>query len=404
MSKEQGIPCSTLRLALCSLACICCLTLFAAGVSAGETSVLLGTQINRAFVRVPNPGSVRARFSLQRHGQSWWLHAPDGHRFFSIGVCCVNQGEPRDQYSATNPCYAAWQRYESPVAWAETTLDRLRAWRFNTVGGWGDFATLRLATNLDFALTPVLHCGASAGAPWWDLWSGNVLQCIEEVARQEMQPVLGDPRVLGYYTDNEMGWWNATLWKMTLEDNPASGARQRLIKLLRRRYENNWGQLRRDFIPEGVASFNDLARGARLFLRPGSDGIHTMREFLAIIAQRYYAVARDVLRKLDRRALVLGDRYQSFYYPEVARAAARFVDAISSNLNASWNDGSFPRFYLDTLHELTDRPVLVGEFYMCAMENGTGNPNDRGNFPTVLTQRERAHAFTATLHALTRLP
>src|SRR5262249_16309538 len=46
----------------------------------------------------------------------------------------------------------------------------------------------------------------------------------------------------------------------------------------------------------------------------------------------------------------------------------------------------------------------VGEFYMCAMENGTGNPNDRGNFPTVLTQRERAHAFTATLHALTRLP
>jgi hypothetical protein len=129
-----------------------------------------------------------------------------------------------------------------------------------------------------------------------------------------------------------------------------------------------------------------------------------MREFLAILAQRYYAVARDVIRKLDRRALLLGDRYQSFYYPEVARAAAGFVDAISSNLNASWNDGSFPRFYLDTLHELTDRPVLVGEFYMCAMENGTGNPNDRGNFPTVLTQRERAHAFTATLHALTRLP
>ena len=40
-------------------------------------------------------------------------------------------------------------------------------------------------------------------------------------------------------------------------------------------------------------------------------------------------------------------------------AAAPFVDAISSNLNADWNDGSFLRCYLDTLHEITGKPILV---------------------------------------------
>ncbi len=47
--------------------------------------------------------------------------------------------------------------------------------------------------------------------------------------------------------------------------------------------------------------------------------------------------------------MILGDRYQSFYYPEVARASARRVDAASSNLSTSWNDSAFARFCLDPL-------------------------------------------------------
>jgi hypothetical protein len=187
-----------------------------------------------------------------------------------------------------------------------------------------------------------------------------------------------------------MGWWNAILWQMTLKDQPASGARQRLVKLLRQRYRNDWSKLARDFDPEGVSGFRELEGGGTLYLRPGGNGIHAMRDFLGVMAERYYEVVGDTVRKLDRRALMLGDRYQSFYYPEVARAAGRHVDAISSNLNASWNDGSFVRFYLDTLHALAGKPVLISEFYMSAMENRTGNPNDHGNFPTVRTQAERA--------------
>jgi hypothetical protein len=80
------------------------------------------------------------------------------------------------------------------------------------------------------------------------------------------------------------------------------------------------------------------------------------------------------------------------------------VDAISSNLNAPWNDGTFPRFHLETLHALTGKPVCVGEFYMAARQNRSGNKNNRGVFPVVATQEERATAFSNTVRALLRIP
>jgi len=100
----------------------------------------------------------------------------------------------------------------------------------------------------------------------------------------------------------------------------------------------------------------------------------------------------------------LGDRYQSFYYPEVGRASGSSVEVVSMNLNAAWNDGTFPRFYLDTLHELSDRPVIVSEFYMCAEQNRTGDRNLTSTFPVVATQKQRAAGFRNTLEALARLP
>jgi hypothetical protein len=214
-----------------------------------------------------------------------------------------------------------------------------------------------------------------------------------------------DPRLIGYYSDNEMGWWNAILFKMTLEQAPTSGQRQRLIELLHQTYRKDWSALLRDFEPApGVENWDTLAQHGMLFLRPGGDGIRVERRFLELLAERYYSLVRDIIRKYDQRALILGDRYQSFYYPEVARASARYVDAVSSNLNASWNDGSFARFYLETLHRLAAKPVLIGEFYMCARDNRSGNKNDRGVYPVVATQKERTAGFRNTLQTLLRIP
>ncbi|MGH7950555.1 MAG: GDSL-type esterase/lipase family protein [Limisphaerales bacterium] len=348
--------------------------------------------------------AMNAPFSIQQRDGIFWLTKPDGVRFFSLGVCCVNQGESRGQLNSTNPGYVAFQHYADSNRWADATLKRLESWKFTTIGGWSDYAALKNVHDADVAFIPVLAIGMSCGAPWRDMWDTNLIAQMYQIARDKILPLRDDPRVLGYYSDNEMGWWNAALFKMTLEQPPASGQRQRLLQLLRETYHNHWSELLKDFEPEGIGSFKELNQRGMLYLRPGSNGIHTYRRFLGLMAARYYSLVREIIHTYDPRGLVLGDRYQSFYYPEVARAAASSVDVISMNLNAAWNDGSFPRFYLDTLHALTGKPVYVSEFYMSADQNRTGDKNDSSTFPVVATQKERAAGFYNTVEALARLP
>ena len=366
---------------------------------------VLSLALVSGWAETPDISPVGKAFSIQqRHGITW-LARPNGELFFSLGVSCVNMGGSRDEFDPDNPAYTAWQHYSDSNRWAEATLKRLKAWHFTTVGGWSDFPALRKNGDMDVAFAPVLHIGATAGAPWWDMWDPKLVDRMDAVAREHIMALRDDPRLIGYYSDNEIGWWNAILFKMTLEQAPTSGQRQRLMKLLRETYRGDWSELLRDFEPApDVENWEGLEKHGALFLRPGGNGLPTARRFLGMLAERYYSLVHEIIRKYDRRALILGDRYQSFYYPEVARASAPYVDAVSSNLNAPWNDGSFARFYLETLHTLTDKPILIGEFYLAARENRSGNKNNRRVYPVVETQKERAVGFRNTLQALLRTP
>jgi hypothetical protein len=348
--------------------------------------------------------SSTSRCTIRHDDSGWWLVAPDGKPFFSLGVCVFHQGTHSEEYDPARPSYAALRHYQSADDWAAASLGRLKQWGFTTVGGWGDYATVRFAGDNQWWLTPVLHLGSSSGAPWFDMWDEKIVRRVEDVAANVITPLSGDPRVIGYYSDNELGWWNGVLWKMTLEHPASSGQRQRLVRLVREVYANSWDALVRDFQPQDAASWEELQRGGMLWLRPGTGGIHTVRRFLSMAADRYYQLMRDTIRKFDSEALYLGDRYQSFYYPEVAAASRPYVDVVSTNLNASWNDGTFIHAYLDTLHRLSGKPVIASEFYMAASENRSGNKNSVGGFPKVQNQEQRAQALVNTLRELLRRP
>ena len=110
------------------------------------------------------------------------------------------------------------------------------------------FPALMQCRDADVAFIPVLAVGMSRPVcRGWDMWDTNIIARMHKIARDQILPLHDDPRVLGYYSDNEMGWWNATLFKMTLEQTPTSGQRQRLLQLLRETYHNNWSELLKDF-------------------------------------------------------------------------------------------------------------------------------------------------------------
>ncbi len=366
--------------------------------------ILVVTNLAASSQPAPAPVKTGPGYSIKQIDGVWWLVDPLGKPFFSRGVCCVNPGIEFKDYTLKNPGYAAWHHFAEPMQWAEASMDSLRSWGFTTIGGWSSVDIFLRSPKMTMPFTVVLHMGAQAGAPWCDMWDESVINRMEELAKNAILPVKDSPFLIGYYTDNEIGWWNATLMKMTWEHKPTSGARSRLLQLIRFEYRDDWQSLSRDFEADGAMSFADLEKGGRLYLRPGSRGVVFVNKFIRLIAERYYDLCRQIIRKYNPHSLILGDRYQAFYYSEVARAAAPYVDAISTNFNANWNDGTAVRYYLPTLHQLTQKPIMVGEYYLAAMENRSGNQNNSSQFPLVQTQAERVHGFETTARYLCQTP
>src|SRR5882724_421956 len=81
---------------------------------------------------------TNAPFSIEQRGGISWLNKPSGERFFSLGVCVVNQGAPSNGLNPTNSGYAAFQHYQNADRWAEATLKRLKSWNITTISAWSD--------------------------------------------------------------------------------------------------------------------------------------------------------------------------------------------------------------------------------------------------------------------------
>jgi hypothetical protein len=344
-----------------------------------------------ALSRFAAPAShSQPRFKLIDDHGTWWLVGPDKKRFFSLGVCCVEPGTSFAEYDTKNPSYAAFKYYpEGKQAWAEDVVQRLQSWNFNTIGAWSDTKTLKGVNAPNLRFTPILHMGSGAGAPWKDMWDPAVIGLMSDIARDQIKDLRAEPRVIGYFSDNEQGWWNGALFDWAWK---GPNTRRKLVSQLADRYKT-WAALMRDFDPEGARSFHDLQSSGRLFLRPGGNGIVAVHTYIGMLASRYYFLCNSLIKKFDPNALYLGDRFISNFYPEVAVAAGKYADVVSTNLNADWNDGTFAPYFLPSLYRLTKKPLMITEYYMCAKQNRTGNKNDSSGFPVVETQEQRAQGF-----------
>jgi hypothetical protein len=139
-------------------------------------------------------------------------------------------------------------------------------------------------------------------------------------------------------------------------------------------------------------------------MRPGGSGIRAVREWTAIVAERYYTLAEGAIRAADPDALFFGDRLPIYYDPAAVRAMTPHVDAIATNYNVDSSDGWIADYFFDGLRKLSGgKPVLVSEWFFAARENRTGNRNN-GHLMTVATQEERATGAAAAASNFAAVP
>ncbi|RYG36916.1 hypothetical protein EON81_08285 [bacterium] len=343
-----------------------------------------------------------AFFRLEERAGRSAFRAPNGQPFWSFGVCCTGPGFEPQKVDPKNPGYAGLQHYPDEKAWAKGTAHDLRSWGFNSLGGWSDVDLFKKA-GVKMPYFVVLHLGAYDKAPWNDLFADQMQKAIDGAAKAQIPKVRDDPNLVGYFTDNELGWWTDTLFPAYIKMPAASKGRKTLMRLVRSHYRGDFNRLQKDWMTSSE-SFAVLEKRGDLTLRPGGNGIKLVDAWTSALATRYYSMVHRAVRRHDPRHLILGDRYAQYYDLPVARAAAPYVDGISTNLGAEWTDGGLSRFFLESLHKVTKKPLIVTEFYMAAMENRSGNRNSSGGFPIVQTQNERAAAFRRNVAEMAARP
>lgn len=381
-------------------------------------------------------------FHTQKLGGRWWLVTPDGHAFFSLGVNAVvadggrsyvegrefmfkdlppdsgewvsfyGSGDNRraDQGASVGIGYNHGRWFDFYAAnlyrvdgknwldaWHTRTLDRLRAWGFNTIGNWSDDA-LGAARQLPYTRSINIfgsYANVASGYDYWgrmpDPFDPRFVQAAEQAVVQATANVGDDPYLLGYFVDNELAWagqgpqgrWG--LATGTLRGDANSPAKQAFIAMLKKKYV--------DPIKLGSAWNLPLASWDALetpgFVPPNPNEAHPAiaedySTWLRLYADTYFRVVVEAIHRHDPHHLFLGGRF-AVNTPEAVAACAQYCDVVSFNVYAD-----LPQHGFDTaaMHAF-DKPVLISEFHF--------GSDDRGPFGkgvvSVWNESQRGEAY-----------
>ena len=395
-----------------------------------------GRSVYRGFAAGPRLEGT-GFFRAAKHEGRWWLVDPDGWLFFSTGFNSValaqstlttrreamfnwlpEAGDPLARHYGTATAVqgpiASGSTYNFQAAnlerkygasyvedWRATTLARLPAWGFNTIGNWSDTGLHRrgvayvTTTTLFGSYNTVPNAGQGTDRlpdPFDARFATDVYARLLPV----LTPAVGDPWCLGHFVDNELNWggtgtdrarYGVALGALG-QSMVTSAARRALGALLAGRY-GAIGNLNAAWGTQ-FADWSALTAPATVTAGMRAD----LAMLTTAFAREYFRVIREQMRRIDGDHLYLGCRFH-VNNPEVIAGAAEMTDVLSFN---SYQPALAPASWA-FLGQL-DRPAIIGEFHFGAL--------DRGMFHTGLqatgSQAERAAAFARYVQSVADHP
>lgn len=337
-------------------------------------------------------------FRVEKYKGRWWFVDPEGRLFFSHGANSVgfDQRTPHKDREAL----FEWMPSEGDLGeailpgsiqfmianlnrtfgsdWKAKAYDRvhsrMRQWGMNTVGAWSD---QDLYENPKTPYTPILHVRAgkhSLGYGLADPFSSEFEKNVEEGLLRLAAVSASDPWCLGIYIDNELRWYEPFVHN-AVAASPDMPARKAVFAFLQDKYStietlnaawgtkyDSWETL--NVFPEESAGFEEDLKSLR-----------------RLIANRYYKVCHDMMRKIFPNHLYLGSRIHKAP-PEVYEESTRYADVMSGNRYMPLPVTLLPKEF--------DKPCIVSEFHFCAPDRGV--PGIGLTYVGDQLQRSRAYA------------
>ena len=405
-----------------------------------------------ALTAAPDPGfdpwggwrgittAATGRFRVERLEGVWWLVTPDGHGFFSMGV---DHLRPEGDFSpplGTAPYHDnIIAKYGSEAAWATATRARLADIGVNTIGAFSE------PDRFPSTIAYTIRLGLSEHAP---AVPGVPPAIVARITRDYFAPAFAtgvaaalpgvagacatDPWCIGVFTDNELALGASLAQVLPYMDAylllpPNAPGKLALQSFLEARYGGDvagfnatWGLALASFADvQSLGALSPAPAGAPASPTGSAAQIAERRAFDAHVAARFHQVTHDAIRAFAPDMLILGSRLLILSTrPEVLAAIAPYLDVVTVNyyeiapaiLEIAPNYPAeygipFTRMFddLDTMHRLTGKPFLIGEFSYRAADSGLPNTLPPF-FPTLATQADRAQALGTYLRRVIARP
>ncbi|MBR1406701.1 MAG: hypothetical protein IJ578_07210 [Bacteroidales bacterium] len=268
-------------------------------------------------------------FRVEKYNGKWWLVDPDGHLFFSQGICGVGltqvtRIQGREKYFEYKPLNGDFYlsnlitKYQGAPDFAMQVVDnasrRMKSWGINTMASWSLNDQFSEEQRLPYTIT--LSSGIRDRLPD-DFDAAAFKAAFREsllAGRSNFLLAAQDPWCIGFFVDNERGW-------------PTVNQRE--------------------------------------------------------IIYAYFKAVREVLDELAPDKLYLGCRSNSVNFNRIAfEAQAEYCDVMSIN-HYDYNLSTFKET------EGLDKPLIVGEYHFGALDRGLAHTGLR----TAPSQKQRARIY-----------
>lgn len=352
-------------------------------------------------------------FRTEKVDGKWWLVDPEGRLFWSHGITCVRFDNAATRISgrenffenlpdSKDPLYIFYNKNRRDTTFnytaanlfrkygdqwrekaTENVLKRLKSWGINSFGNWSDQEIYLSSGNripFTVAVTPAWPKIDGKETKFPDVFDPAFRESVKAAINKLDPRINNDPYCIGFFIDNELSVGNLT--KMLMKQQVASKSRLPFIEYLKSKY-SSVDQLNIDW----KTNYSGWKQISGLTLLPVG-AKEDMAIFDLKILELYYKTCREELKAIAPEKLYFGSRLHCHYFPDdqseiqIIKKAAEFCDVVCFNR------------YRFTAEELIlpfdiDKPTIIGEFHVGALDRGLCNPGLRN----VANQDQRAEAY-----------
>ena len=343
-------------------------------------------------------------FSTTKWNGKWWIVDPDGHLWWSHGPVRVTpscattpldnherwfarlpaKGSPEAEFYSTRdmllwPYYgkrglkSVYDFSAQNIArkygrgwydtWAALAHRRLRSWGCNTIANSSDLQ-ICLMDRTPYTDRYEIHSRPIAGhkGGWWE-FCDPFDPSFRAEARQktvDYRKQFEDPWCFGFFVDNEHHWGTANTLALSTLKSPAD---QPCKRVFRDRMKTKYGEIAK-LNAKWRTSYSNWDDFLAVTKTPDPKAAkEDLEAFTAEIAEEYYRVIREELKRAAPGKLYLGCRWAGGAPLFTVKAAAKYCDVLSYNI--------YRRHLREfKLPDGIDMPILVGEFHFGALDRG----------------------------------